>query len=315
MSENSSEDYPFARPVVVSSRCLEFDSVRYDGTLIHCQTILDLGPFADIIPVCPEVEIGLGIPRDPIRIVRIDGQKRLIQPKTLEDLTEKMDSFTDQFLENLPDVDGFIFKSGSPTIGVRNIKIYSAIENGSVIDHGAGFFAAKIIDRFPSRPIEENDRLRNPIIRHHFLTRLFALAAFREAKDDLQQFHKNYYYLFNLFDPDLTADMETNLDRVHKYEQLLHLLLSKAPGSDNYTKVAEKIAAQLPRTDHLSGLIKEYKENRITEETLLEVLKALLLQTNNLQPEHSRLFLPYPEQLKTEAQPDRDRDFWANFPV
>jgi uncharacterized protein YbgA (DUF1722 family) len=212
-------------------------------------------------------------------------------------------------------VDGFIFKAGSPTIGVRNIKIYSSIENGAVIDHGAGFFTAKIIERFPSYPLEENDRLRNPVIRHHFLTRLFALANFREAKDELERFHRHYHYLFRLYDPDLTADMEKVLNSVTKYEQLLHRLLSKAPGSENYIRIAEQIATQLPLKDHLIGLIDEYKENRITEETLLEVLRAMLVHTDTLQPEHSRLFLPYPKQIKAEAQPDRDRDFWANFPV
>jgi uncharacterized protein YbbK (DUF523 family) len=115
--------------------------VRYDGQVIPCKIVRDLEPYVEYIKVCPEFAIGLGVPRDPIRIVKRDGDKRLIQPKTKGNITEKMNDFTTRFINSLPDVDGFIFKSKSPTIGLRGIKVYGGIENAPVIERSSGFFA------------------------------------------------------------------------------------------------------------------------------------------------------------------------------
>ena len=86
----------FARPRIVSSKCLEFDSCRYDGGRIASDEVSQLRPHADFLPLCPEVEIGLGIPRSPIRIVDLE-RRRLIQPATGRDLTAAMGSFLEPF--------------------------------------------------------------------------------------------------------------------------------------------------------------------------------------------------------------------------
>jgi uncharacterized protein YbbK (DUF523 family) len=161
----------FPKPVVVVSACLEFEKVRYDGQVIPCKIVRDLEPFVEYIRVCPEFAIGLGVPRDPIRIIKIGGEKRLIQPKTKEDITEKMNNFTTGFIQSLPDVDGFIFKSKSPTIGLRGIKVYAGIEQSAVLEQSSGFFADQIIQAFPDYPMEEDDRLRNATIRDNFLVK------------------------------------------------------------------------------------------------------------------------------------------------
>lgn len=83
----------FAKPTIVVSKCLEFDACRYNGEMIPDVTIRNLQPFVTFIPVCPEVEIGLGTPRETIRIVEENGLNRLVQPSTREDVTEKWSSF------------------------------------------------------------------------------------------------------------------------------------------------------------------------------------------------------------------------------
>jgi uncharacterized protein YbgA (DUF1722 family)/uncharacterized protein YbbK (DUF523 family) len=83
-----------------------------------------LKPFVNFVPVCPEVETGLGVPRNPIRIVLAKGKRRLVQPATGLDLTEKMEKFADSFLSSLGEVDGFILKRGSPSSGFKNVKVY-----------------------------------------------------------------------------------------------------------------------------------------------------------------------------------------------
>ncbi|RQD84862.1 MAG: DUF523 domain-containing protein, partial [Methanocalculus sp. MSAO_Arc2] len=175
-------DRHFPRPRVVVSRCIEFDPCRYDGSKIPSPAVDHLKAFADFIPVCPEVEIGLGIPRATVRIVRIDGVDHLIQPATGRDVTSDMTRFTQQFLDSLPVVDGFILKGGSPTSGTSNVKVYPSAEKSMAIDRSAGFFAREVLKRFPSLPIEDELRLNNARIRDHFQTGIFTLAAFREVE-------------------------------------------------------------------------------------------------------------------------------------
>ena len=132
----------------------------------------------EFIPVCPEVEIGLGVPGHPVRIVLLNGELRLIQPKTNLDLTEKMRSFADSFLDSLEEIDGFILKRRSPTSAIKDAKIYPTTEKKvAPISKGPGFFAAAVLERFPHLAIEDEGRLRNPRIKEQFLTKLFTLHA------------------------------------------------------------------------------------------------------------------------------------------
>ena len=115
----------FAKPNVVISKCITFLPVRYDAQIVTSDFVEKLKSHVNFIPVCPEVEIGLGVPRDPVRIVLVNGERKLIQPKTGYDFTEKMERFTESFLNSLEKVDGFILKRGSPSSGFKNVKIVS----------------------------------------------------------------------------------------------------------------------------------------------------------------------------------------------
>ena len=94
----------FARPKIVISKCIEFDHCRYDGSLIPSDFVNALKPHVDFIPVCPEVEIGLGVPRSSLRILSSNGEPRLIQPTTGLDVTKKIRTFSTQFLSSLSTV-------------------------------------------------------------------------------------------------------------------------------------------------------------------------------------------------------------------
>lgn len=121
----------FIRPKIVISKCIEFDHCRYDGSIIPSDFVKALKPHADFRPVCPEMEIGLGVPRSSIRIVSVNGELRLVQPATGLDVTEKMMDFSDHFLSSLSDVDGFILKFRSPSCGMKDIRVYSSSEKKS----------------------------------------------------------------------------------------------------------------------------------------------------------------------------------------
>lgn len=170
----------FAVPKLIVSKCLEFDHCRYNGDIIRSDFVSGLKPFVVFEPVCAECEIGLGVPRDPIRVVIINKKKRLVQPATEKDCTLEMQKFASEFMDSHPDADGFILKAYSPSCGIKGVKIYPALENVSSVDTGSGFFAAAALEKYPGLAIEDELRLSNFRIREHFLTKIFTAAEFRK---------------------------------------------------------------------------------------------------------------------------------------
>ncbi len=171
-----------AKPVVVVSKCITFGPVRWNAREIASDFVERLKPHADFYVVCPEVEIGLGVPRAPLRIVLTEGELRLVQPATGFDFTSEMRMFSDSFLSSLQQVDGFILKSGSPSCGIADARIYSGLETSTTVERGPGFFGKAVADRFPHLAVEDEHRLINPLIKAHFLERLFRLARLRSQK-------------------------------------------------------------------------------------------------------------------------------------
>lgn len=168
------------RPVLCMSLCLGDAPVRYDGAAIRDPFARRLAAFVDLRPVCPELEIGLGVPRDPIRIER----GRLVQPSTGRDLTERMRRFSTGFLAGLGEVDGFLLKSRSPSCAVDDAKLLPA-------GRGPGLFARAVLERYPHAPVEDERSLANLRVRERFLVRLFATAELRAvgSPEALAAFH------------------------------------------------------------------------------------------------------------------------------
>lgn len=172
---------PLPRPIVVISRCIDFDSCRYNGQVIRASLREELEPHMELRPICPELEIGLGVPRDPVRLVRSGEGPRMVQPSTGRDLTGDMESFSRRFLDGVGDADGFILKSRSPSCGIRNAKLFHSGADDAGRDSGPGLFTARVLERFPHAAIEDEGRLNDLRLRDHFLTKLWALARFRQA--------------------------------------------------------------------------------------------------------------------------------------
>lgn len=159
-----------------------------------------LKPHIDFIPVCPEVEVGLGVPRQPIRVVEEGGTPRLVQPATGKDVSTSMRRFAKEYLRLLRDVDGFILKSRSPSCGIKDVKIFPNRKAPKSFERGVGFFAAEVLERFSLFPAEDEGRLTNFKLREHFLTALYTLVRFRLLKKskrmkDLIAFHAENKFL------------------------------------------------------------------------------------------------------------------------
>jgi uncharacterized protein YbbK (DUF523 family) len=167
------------RPVVVISRCIDFDSCRYNGQVIRASLREQLEPFVELRPICPELEIGLGVPRDPVRLIRGSGGHRMVQPSTGRDLTKAMESFSARFLDSLTEVDGFILKSRSPSCAVSNGKVFHSEAEHSGHDQAPGMFAARVLERFPEAAVEDEERLRDARVRELFLAKVLRAANLR----------------------------------------------------------------------------------------------------------------------------------------
>lgn len=190
----------FPRPRIVVSECLGFAAVRYDGSILHNKLVRALQAHVDFIPVCPEVAIGLGVPRPTIRLVKRGDEVRLIQPKTGEDLTERMVAFGESFLSHVGPVDGFVLKNRSPSCALKDALVYPRVEKCAAIGRQAGIFATLFLRLFPDYPAEDEGRLTNRYICEHFLTAVFALARLREVREtghlsELIAFHTRYKFV------------------------------------------------------------------------------------------------------------------------
>ena len=149
------------KPIIVVSRCLGFAICRWNGVAIENSLVRELGKEVELITVCPECAIGLGVPRQPILMVQKSSGLALVQPATGADLTRRMVDFSHDFLDSLDRVDGFLLKRKSPSCGVANVPIYADPHDEQPMDKGPGFFARAVLERFPDTPIEDENCLED----------------------------------------------------------------------------------------------------------------------------------------------------------
>jgi len=164
------------------STCLMGDPVRYDGGHAHDQYVTDtLGRYVEFVPVCPETEAGLGIPREPMRLVGDPESPRLLTIKTKRDMTDILVTWARKRVRELEKEDfcGFIFKSKSPSSGMERVKVYT--ESGMPVKKGVGLFARAFMEHFPLIPVEEEGRLHDPGLRENFIERIFTLERWRRS--------------------------------------------------------------------------------------------------------------------------------------
>jgi uncharacterized protein YbbK (DUF523 family) len=167
------------KPVLVVSACLGFRRCRYDGERMTDPTVESFRGHVKFIPVCPEMGIGLGSPRAPIRVIRGRSRRILYQPAAKRDLTAAMRTYCAAFHASLAEVDGYLLKSRSPSCGPFRVKLYSGFKGPALPSTGAGFFAVAARRFRPGVPIEDEERLKDPSILERFIARIFARARLR----------------------------------------------------------------------------------------------------------------------------------------
>lgn len=319
----------FSKPKIVVSKCLEFSPCRYDGSKISASIVDKLKAHVEFIPVCPEVEIGLGIPRESMRIIDVNGKEELIQPKGGRNLTKKMDSYSKEYLNRLMDIDGFLLKSRSPSCGIKDVKVYSEIEKSPVLRKTNGHFSRKVLEKFPFAATEDEGRLENFTIRAHFLTKLYTLADFRKVKQEgtikaLIQFQSINKYLFMAYSQSslkelgrLTANHAQKPigDIFVEYEQGLSELLRVPTSANSNINVLEHIfgymSKQLSKTerDHFLELVEEYRIEKVPLHTPVSLLKSWALRFEQHYLLTQTYFEPYPLDLVSISDSGKGRNY------
>lgn len=316
----------FPKPRLVLSKCLELEACRYNGVTIRAPLVTRLERHVELLPVCPEVEIGLGVPRDPVRLVRMGGPEeaphppQMVQPSTGRDLTEAMTSFSDRFLGEVGEVDGFLLKSRSPSCGIKDTKVFtpaSGEHKGMPVDKGSGLFARAVLERFGDAAVEDEGRLTNFRIRHHFLIKVFTLARLRAVRDggrmaELVRFHADHKHLLMAYHQtamrvmgrivanpekrpfqevfaEYRGQMVRAIARPARYTAHVNVLMHGMGYFKGSLSSAEK--------EHFLHALEEYRAARLPLSALLLTLQSWIARFGEDYLARQIYFEPYPREL------------------
>lgn len=263
------------------SACLLGEQVRWDAG--HKRNEYVRGRLAEhfvFVPVCPEVELGLGIPREPIRLARQDGEIRLLGREDQGDLSAAMRDYARARVADLAaaGLSGYILKSGSPSCGMERVKVWD--RNGVPSKSGRGLFAEVLIERLPLLPVEEEGRLNDPGLRENFIERVFAHRRLQDlfadgawTVGDLVDFHAREKYLLLAHDTEgygelgrmvATAKGRPPAELARDYRERFMLAMAKPATIGRHVNVLQHMAGyfknELDPADkaELHGVIDDY---------------------------------------------------------
>jgi uncharacterized protein YbgA (DUF1722 family)/uncharacterized protein YbbK (DUF523 family) len=206
------------------SRCLLGEEVRYDGGHKRDRFLTEvLGRYVDWVPVCPEVEAGLGTPREAMRLVGDPTEPQLITIKSERNMTKPVVLFSDRKLEVLEsaNLSGYIFKKDSPSCGIDRVRLFN--QSGMPSRTGVGLFARAFIERFPLVPIEDEGRLCDPVIRDNFIERVFCYHRWQTlrggplSRKAVVVFHTIHKYLLLAHSRELYQTLGHLVAQAHHY--------------------------------------------------------------------------------------------------
>ena len=201
----SRDDFPLR---VGISMCLLGEKVRYDAGHKKDSFVTGiLAKYFEWVPVCPELDVGMGVPREPVRLIGPPGNPRMVGTESGTDWTSRMRDYAAKKARGLAksDLSGFIFKSGSPSCGMERVRVYA--KSGIPAKNGTGLFAEAVLREYSVLPAEEEGRLQDPGLRENFIERVFAYHRLRRLLQNplttgrLVEFHSAHKYLLLAHSP------------------------------------------------------------------------------------------------------------------
>lgn len=259
------------------SACLLGENVRYDGEhKLDCFLTDTLGQYVEYVPVCPEVECGLPVPREAMHLEGDPDSPRLVTTHTKQDMTDRLVQWARKRVIDLEkeNLCGFIFKSDSPSSGMERVKVYN--EKGMPVKKGVGMFARIFMEHFPLLPVEDEGRLHDPKLRENFIERIFTLKRWREvlerkeSRGNVVDFHARHKLLILSHSPKHYQTMGKFVARVKDlplkelYRQYQTLLMESLELKTTLKKNANVL-------QHMMGYFKEQLSTDEKQE-LLEVI-------------------------------------------
>lgn len=323
----------FPKPTIVISKCVEFEPVRWNAQIIASDFVRKLKKYVNFIPVCPEIGMGLGVPRETLRIVKKNNQLRLIQSATGIDFTNKIIEFANTFLDSLTIIDGFILKSGSPSSAFKDAKIYPSTEKVGAIGRGPGLFGNEVLKKFSYLAIEDEKRLINLRIREHFLTKLYTLADFRKIENsgtikDLIDFQARNKLLLTAYSQKYLHEMgrivahqnpkNFNLT-IEKYKYNLVKAFYHPPNRGSNVNVLTKafgyFSKKLSKQEKqlFLELANRYKNKNLPLSTPLSLIRGWIIRFNEKYLANQTFLEPYPKELLDPyilKNDQLEKDFW-----
>ena len=251
-------------PIGISA-CLLGEKVRYDGGHKRDAFLTDrLGPYVEWVPVCPEVESGMGIPRETLRLIQVDDQVRMVSQKG-HDHTAAMQQFTARRVQELASkaLCGYVLKRSSPSCGMERVRVYP--QSGMPVKTGRGLYAEGLMAHFPHLPVEEEGRLQDPRLRENFISRIFSIYRWQQlmaqglSRKTLMDFHQSCKYLLMAHNQEGTRRLGRIVASPDRYETLEALadaylqaftqVMHRPPSRQNHTNVLQHMAGYV--SDHL----------------------------------------------------------------
>lgn len=311
-------EIPAKIPVGVS-QCLLGEPVRFDGGHKHNRYLTEvLGQYMAFYPVCPEVAIGLGIPRKPIRILATDKGSRIVGvDNPALDVTDELAAQADIAAKALPDICGYVFMQNSPSCGVFDMKRYGA--NGHPLDNkGRGAYAQRLIELMPLLPVEEAGRLNDPGLRDNFITRVFAFHDWKRSVEahpspkKLIDFYSRYkYQVMAHHVPSYTALGKLLSDlsgqNIHdlctRFIAIFMAALGHIANRNGNTNTMMHLRGYLKgllkveENDELTRLITAYQQGEVPLVVPLTLLKHHLMKVDNPYLKQQTYWSPHPEKL------------------
>jgi uncharacterized protein YbgA (DUF1722 family)/uncharacterized protein YbbK (DUF523 family) len=237
------------------SSCLLGQNVRFDGGHKRDSFLTDVfGPCAQWIPVCPEMEIGLGVPRETLRLVDVGGEARLVAPGSRLDHTDKMRLWAEKRIEQLAaqNLCGYVFKRGSPSCGMERVKIYR--ENGSLERQGSGVFASALMRRLSLIPVEEEGRLQDPRLRENFISRVFCYKRWIDlmrsgiTRSSIMTFHARHKFVLMAHSQAGARSLGNVAARGDNYFELFSHVMHQTPTRRNHTNVLQHVVGYFSKS-------------------------------------------------------------------
>ncbi|HEX8593187.1 MAG TPA: DUF523 and DUF1722 domain-containing protein [Pseudomonas sp.] len=307
------------KPKLGISACLLGAEVRFNGG--HKESHLctrALTEYFEFVPACPEVAIGMGIPREPIRLVGDAENPQALGSVNRElNVTQALADYGVQMAAELDDISGYIFMQKSPSCGLERVKVYR--ENGAPVDGGGrGIYAQAFCARHPNLPVEEDGRLNDPVLRENFITRVFAYAAWHEllkiglTRRSLTEFHSRYKYQLMANDPVQYRALGNMLggmgrsdpnDIAEQYFSDLMTALKKCATRRTHTNVLQHLTGYLKQTisaadkQEIQQLIAQYHQGIVPLIVPLTLLKHHFRQHPDPYVALQVYMQPHPENL------------------